>query len=136
MKKKTVFKTILALPAVAVLVFIGMIGWVWIDLNLPDQGWEFGYYGQFNRVKHVIEDMPGVTIIDHWQHKDISLEDFGFTLMVDGNRQVGVTFSENSPQMQERNRNRLREFIQKEIDSNKVLNRTSESRAARLPESG
>ena len=83
----------------------------------PDYGVESGYYGQFNRAKHVIQEMPNVSIVDHWQHEDVSLEDFGFTLMVDGNRKVGVTFSENSPQMRMRNKKKIREFIQKETDS-------------------
>jgi hypothetical protein len=127
MKKKTIFKVVLALPALVAVVVIGMVGWIILDLSLPNYGWEFGNYGQFNRVQHVIEDMPNVSIVDHWQHQDVSLEDFGFTLMVDGNRKVGVTFSENSHQMRLRNKKKIKEFIQKEMDSNKNLEHISNS---------
>lgn len=57
---------------------------------VPDVGSELGYYGQFNRVKHVIEDMPDVRIVDHWKHRDVTLEDFGFTLLVDESRKVDI----------------------------------------------
>ena len=118
MKKKTIFKIALALPALVAVVFVGMVGWVMLNLWLPNYGCEFGYYGQFNRVQHVIEDMPNVDILDHSQHQDVSLEDFGFALMVDGTQKVDVTFSENSTQMRMRSKKKIREFILNEMDSN------------------
>lgn len=91
----------------------------WSFGMFPDIGAESGYYGQFNRVKHVLESIPGVVIVDHWQHHDVTLEDFGFTLQVGGSDAVQVQFWENSTQMKERNRTRLMEFILREIDSAK-----------------
>jgi hypothetical protein len=79
---------------------------------------EFGYYGQFNRVKHVIKSMPNVRIVDCWQHRDLTLEDFGFTLLVDGIREVKVKFLDGSPEKKMRRKGRLREFIQEQIDAN------------------
>ena len=38
-----------------------------------------------------------MTIVDHWQHRDVTLEDFSFTLAVEGGRQVQVDFIESSP---------------------------------------
>ncbi len=109
MQKDILFS--LAIP-VAILVLVCL----WVAL-FADHGGEFGYYEHFNRVKHVMEEMPNVTIIDHWQHKDISLEDFGFTLIIEGKRQVEVDFTENSPQMKMRSKSKIREFIQEKIDS-------------------
>ena len=99
--------------------------WLWLLWELGQFGnWnvEFGYYGQFNRVRHVLETMPNVEIVDNWQHHDITLEDFAFSLLVDGTQTTQVTFSENSPQMKMRDKSRIREFIEKQIkkDSNKT----------------
>ena len=91
--------------------FVLWLGWQWG--SFPDYGVESGYYGQFNRVRHVLEDMPNVTIVDHWQHQDISLEDFGFALMVEGTQNVNVTFSENSPQMRMRSKQKIRSSSRK-----------------------
>ncbi len=87
---------------------------------IPDLGLESGYYGQFNRVKHVIEDMSGVTIVDHWQHKDVSLEDFGFTLRLSDGSEVNVEFLDATPEKNERNQKRLRQIIEKQINSTKT----------------
>ena len=108
---------------------LGLVGlWAlytaWEVGIFPDCGLEIGYYGQYNRVKHVIESMPNVRIVDHWQHHDMSLEDFGFTLVVDGTRKVRVDLHEGSSEMKERNKDRLREFIQRQIDSNQPVERT------------
>ena len=84
---------------------------------LPNYGLESGYYGQFNRVKHVIESMPNIVIKDYIQHKDVSLEDFSFILLVDGIKEVEVRFWEDSSQMKEKSKTRLREFISEKIGS-------------------
>ena len=70
--------------------YFGMVG---------REGWTIGYYGKFNRVRNVIEHMPDVRIIDTWQHRDVTLEDFGFTIRSDSGQTIKVNFLENSPQM-------------------------------------
>jgi len=79
---------------------------------------EFGYYGQYNRVKHILEAMPNVMIVARWQHEDLTLEDFGFTLLRDGTRLVQVNVHEASLEMRTRRKGRLRELLQKQIDAN------------------
>lgn len=121
--EKSRFKAVI-ITGLLILLFI--ISWLVIQISgffLPNYGWEVGYYAQFNRVKNVIEHMKGITIIDHWQHKDVTLEDFGFTLLVDDfTNKIEVTFEENSPQMKLRKKQKIREFVQKEIDSNILIN--------------
>ena len=92
----------------------------------PDIGAESGYYGQLNRVKHVLDEMPHVQVTNNWQHHDITLEDFGFSLVVNGVRSVRVDFWENSPQMKMRDKSRIREFIEEQIkdDSNQQVQGT------------
>ena len=106
--------------ALFVLVLAGLIVLLaaWQFGGLPDYGWESGYYAQYNRVKHVIESMPNVRIVDHWQHRDLTLEDFGFTLMVDGTREVTISVHDGSPQMAETRKDMVRKVIQMQIDAN------------------
>jgi len=79
---------------------------------------EFGYYGQYNRVKHVIESTPNVRIVARWRHKDLTLEDFGFTLLRDGTHELQVNVYQDSPERKTRRKSRLRELIQRQIDAN------------------
>ena len=118
---KKISLTLLALLPFAVLAL--WFGWSYGII--PDVGAESGYYGQFNRVKHVIEEMPDIAIVDHWQHKDITLEDFGFTLRLPDGKEVDINFYDNTPEKNERNRKRIREIIQKQLDSNKAVEATS-----------
>ena len=112
----------LLLSLCATLVMIAALGvlmlWIaWQYGNLfPDGDRESGYYGRFNRVKHVIQTMPNVQVTNQWQHKDVTLEDFGFFLLVDGTNSVRVDFWEGSAQMKERNKDRIRAFIQNKIE--------------------
>ena len=111
-------KLMVSLVAVALVLGLVGLGWLWLMWELGrfgDWGWESGYYGQYNRVKHVLEDMPSVQITNQWKHHDVTLEDFGFFLLVDNTNSVRVDFRENSPQMKERNKERIRAFIEEEI---------------------
>jgi len=87
---------------------------------LPNLGFEhpWYYYGQYNRVRGVIETLPGVKITHDRLHKDTSLEDFGFTLNVNGKTGVVLNVWEDSKMAMETDRTRLRTLIQKEIYSN------------------
>ena len=108
---------ILSLPTLALLAFIGNFAWFYFDINAPNRGWEFGCYGQFNRIKNVIDEMPGVQIVDFWQHEDLELEDFGFTLRLENGDEVQVRYHDDTPEKNERNRHRIRIQIQNAIDS-------------------
>jgi hypothetical protein len=109
---------ILYIVALSMILFI--VWGLWSTGQFGNWGLEWGYYGQFNRVKRVLEEMPNVQITDSWQHHDITLEDFAFSLLVDETRTLQVTFHENSPQMKVRDASRIREFMEEKIrgDSN------------------
>ena len=112
-------ETIMKKLSLSLLVFvpaaIALFWFIWEIGGLGDRGLESGYYGRFNRVKHVLEHMPNVQVTNQWQHHDVTMEDFGFFLLVDGRDSVRVDFWENSDQMKERDKQRIQEFIQKEI---------------------
>jgi len=98
-----------------------MLWFLWEIGRFGNWGLESGYYGHYNRVKHVIEKMPDVVITNHWQHHDITLEDFGFYLLVNQTNSVHVNFPENSTQMKERNKSALQFFIEQEIEKARVV---------------
>jgi hypothetical protein len=94
------------------------IGLLWGALHLGvggDLGLEVGYYGQFNRVRHAIDEMPGVHIVDSWQHRDVTLEDFSFTVRETTGAPVEVRFLQGSPEMGERHPARIRAIVRKEL---------------------
>ncbi len=52
------------------------------------------FYADYNRARESLERIPGVQIIDDWQHHDISLEDCGFTVKIGSSEPVGIDFYE------------------------------------------
>jgi hypothetical protein len=70
-------KLILSLSAV-VAVFVGYVRWYCWDSD-TNHGYQFGYYGEFNRVSDALASLPGITVTDSWARCDITLEEFGFT---------------------------------------------------------
>ncbi|MEM7455913.1 MAG: hypothetical protein AAF456_16295 [Planctomycetota bacterium] len=49
------------------------------------------YYEEFNGVRNRLEAVEGLEIKSHWQHQDMTLEDCGFSVAVDG-IEVSLTF--------------------------------------------
>ena len=80
---------------------IGVIALLWAYALGPfTSPWiEFGYYGQFNQVQRIIRGIPELKITDDWQHHDITMEDFGFTVVHHDGPSFRIDFWENSPQM-------------------------------------
>jgi hypothetical protein len=94
MLKRVVVRSILfvaALAASSTLAFLLHIGVIYTP-------WETGYWGKYNQVRRVITN-HGLQITDSWEHQDITLEDFGFTVCDDHGRQWKIDFFETSPQM-------------------------------------
>ena len=50
------------------------------------------YYADFNRARDHLSAIPGVQIIDDWQHHDITLEDCGFTVRVNDSEPIRIDF--------------------------------------------
>ena len=124
-----IFKKVLW-SIVGVLVSVVMFCIAWFCVMLWDLGvfgnWgsESGYYGDFNIVKHVIDEMPSVQITNQWQHRDMSIESFGFTILVDHTNLVQVDFIENSTRMAETNRERIRAYVEEDIKKARTTGRT------------
>lgn len=84
-------------------------------------GFEFGYYGQFNRFKGVIETIPNVEIVETWQHHDVSLEDFRFFLLIDGERKFQLNIYENNPIKKERSKAKIKAYIEQAINQQRSI---------------
>ena len=94
---------------------IGAIGLLWAYAFGPFKSpWiEFGYYGQFNQVKRIIHSIPELKITDDWQHHDITIEDFGFTVAHRDGPAFRIDFWENSPQMKLSRDADIKHFIER-----------------------
>ena len=72
------------------------IGWYKWDLS-QNRGYEFGYYGDFNRVSHALREIPGITVTSEWANPDTVLEEFGFEITTNKKRVIQLDFSEVDP---------------------------------------
>jgi len=75
--------------------FGGVMGWYVWDSSV-NHGFEFGYFGEYNRLTKAVRAVPGVSITDSWYHGDVSLEEIGLTLSVSGKR-AELFFGERDP---------------------------------------
>jgi hypothetical protein len=65
--------------------------------TVKNRGFEFGYYGVYNRFQHALEKIPGVTIANGYYNPDITLEEFGFDLTTASGHSVKLGISETDP---------------------------------------
>ena len=64
--------------------------------SAANHGLQWGYWGDFNRTSSALASISGVKITEHWAHRDVFLEEFGFTLQMSGER-VTLAFGESDP---------------------------------------
>lgn len=81
-------------PAVAVVAL-----WAYQSVPVTASWAEFGYYGKFNQVQRIIHEIPGLTIVEHTQHHDVTMEDFSFTVANRDGAIIRIDFWENRPEM-------------------------------------
>lgn len=91
----------------------GPIAWYRWDSAI-NRGSEYGYYGEFNRVSNALATIPTVTITQAWHNLDVSLEEFGFGVVVTG-QPVRLFFSETDP-IRTMKRDAATAALQKRID--------------------
>jgi hypothetical protein len=94
--------------------------WSWSSKT--NDGATHGYYGEFNRVASALESIPGVVITDSWQHKDVTLEDFGFQMRSGDTEDIHLRFHEGNDVVKLRGRElvrKLQTMIEQEEPANK-----------------
>ncbi|WP_299490669.1 hypothetical protein [Acaryochloris sp. IP29b_bin.137] len=106
----TVVRTLVRLICGATTISILGI-WLYVFAPITAPWVEFGYYGKFNQVRRIIQETPNLTIIDQWQHRDITLEDFGFTVRRPDGSTVQINFYERSEQMKLSSDDDIRDYI-------------------------
>ena len=85
-------KLIIILSAVVVL-FVGFVLWYRWDSG-TNHGFQFGYYGEFNRVSNALASISGITITQSWHNCDVTLEEFGFTATMVSGEPVRIAVGE------------------------------------------
>jgi hypothetical protein len=106
-------------PFVITLVsLITIIGgcWVYAFAPIANPSVEIGYYGYYNRVQRVIKSIPDVAIVDTWQHTDLTIESFGFTLQRANGKPVEVRFRESTPAMDFSDDRQIRDYVLTQLD--------------------
>ena len=89
-------KLILVVCVAVVILPIAFIGWYSWD-SARNRGFEFGYFGTFNRVQRALAAIPGVTITDDFANHDITLEEFGFHVTTSTGVSMALQFGESDP---------------------------------------
>jgi hypothetical protein len=90
--------------------------WVYIFAPVENPSVEIGYYGYYNRVQQVIKSIPDVAIVDTWQHTDLTIESFGFTLRRANGKPVEVRFRESTPAMEFSSDRQIRDYVLMHLD--------------------
>ncbi len=72
-------------------------GTIWGFDSSCNRGWDFGYWGDFNRVKEALEDLSGGRVVKDWSNPDIVLEEFGFEVETTPGKRIDLNFSESDP---------------------------------------
>ena len=75
------------------LVYVAFIAWFCDSLH--NHGFEFGYFGDFNRVGHALGHIPGVSITLSWANEDVTLEEFGYEITPENGKTVRLDFGES-----------------------------------------
>ena len=91
--KKYLFRSI-------TLVIVAVVGLFLLDRwdKAKNRGYEFGYYGVFNRITHSLESIPDVSgVTTTAMNIDISLEEFGLDVILKDGRTIKLFFQERDP---------------------------------------
>ncbi|MFM7181374.1 MAG: hypothetical protein ACKO2G_07925 [Verrucomicrobiales bacterium] len=91
--------------------------WVWNCAPIKNPAIEFGYYGRYHKVQRVISQIPGASIVDSWKHEDIVLEDFGFTVSLQGKEAKRVNFWDGTPIKESGDDEEIRSYVLAELQS-------------------
>ena len=90
-------KTILFLCVLLVAAPVALFGWYRWD-SAQNRGYEFGYYGVLNKVKHALTTIPDVaTTREAAVNKDIGLEEFSLEVTMKNGQRVVLGFLESDP---------------------------------------
>ena len=93
MRRRTAVLVVCGLLVTLPIAFTGWYGWD----SARNRGFEFGYFGTFNRVQHALTAIPGITITGDFANHDITLEEFGFHITTSAGVSLHLAFEESDP---------------------------------------
>jgi len=111
---------LLIISALAVLISALIFEYRWDSAR--NRGHTWGYWGEFNTVSNALAIVPGVAIVTPWYNADVTLEEFGFDILVQG-RQVKLAFGEKDPirRLSGRNlQNALSQMVEKQLSKHSM----------------
>ena len=114
---------LLGITALAALIAAFVLGYRWDEAT--NRGHTWGYWREFNTVSNSLAKLSGVTITAPWYNADVTLEEFGFDVVVQGH-QVKLAFGEQDP-IRRLSGERLRKALLEQIgnqSSNHSMQRT------------
>jgi hypothetical protein len=117
---------LVGIMALAALIAAFVLGYRWDAAT--NRGHTWGYWGEFNTVSNCLAKLPGVTITAPWYNADVTLEEFGFNVGVQGH-QVKLAFGEKDP-IRSLSGERLQKALMEQIgkqSSNHSMQRTGAS---------
>ena len=86
-------KKLIVILSVVLVLFVGFILWYRWDSG-TNHGYQFGYYGDFNRVSNALASIPGITVTQAWANCDVTLEEFGFAATMGSGEPVRIAVGE------------------------------------------
>lgn len=90
-----------------------------LQLGLLNIGQEFGTYGQYNRVLHLIDEMDELTVLHSRLNRDLELghlshlNNFSVTVRDTNGKESEISFVNGSVEFTENDKPRLRQIIRK-----------------------
>ena len=95
--KHKINKNLLLSITLVIVTVVGYVLFYWWDIA-KNRGYEFGYYGVFNRIAHSQESIPDVSdVTTTAMNIDISLEEFGLDVILKDERTIKLGFQERDP---------------------------------------
>jgi len=86
-------KMIVSIVLAVVAILAALLVWYrWDSVN--NHGYQFGYFGDFNRVSNALASIPGITITQACANRDVTLEEFGFTATMGSGQTVRIAVGE------------------------------------------
>ncbi|MEO6754016.1 MAG: hypothetical protein ABIP85_19730, partial [Chthoniobacteraceae bacterium] len=89
-------KAVLSVCVLLGLAPVSYIAWYRWDSS-RNRGFEFGYFGDFNRVRYALVAIPGITVTRDWANKDMSIQEFGFDITTSTGQTIPLAFQESDP---------------------------------------
>lgn len=94
-----------------------------LQIAFVNVGQEFGAYGQYHRVLHLIESMEGLEVVGSRVRRELEwdrlfrVEEFEVTVMRGDRARIDLLFRKDTPEMEETDAEALKTIVQEKLAS-------------------